>query len=96
MEPNSDATSSAPAAAVPAERKEKMRRRTQSEPGEQSAPITFSPRQLRVRAPKQPRLDRKQRKEAKEAAIMALLDETHRRRMEALGEAVEAAATSQQ
>jgi hypothetical protein len=93
MESNSDAPATAPAAAVPAERKEKKRRRTQSDPGEQ--PTAASPRQLRVRAPKPTQPDRKKRKEAKEAAIMALLDETHRRRMEALGEAVEAAATSQ-
>jgi hypothetical protein len=96
MEPNSDANATAPAAAVNVERKEKKRRRTQSDPGEQPTVIALSPRQLRVRAPKQPRLDRKQRKEAKQAAIMALLDETHRRRMEALGEAVEEAASSQQ
>jgi hypothetical protein len=97
LEPNSNATDAAVAAAVTAEPKQKKkRRRADSDPGEQPTVIAISPRQLRVRAIKGPQPDRNKHKKEKEAMILAQLDETHQRRLAALAEAAAASSTSKQ
>jgi hypothetical protein len=64
--------------------KPSKRRRTQSDPGEQQTVAAFSPRQMRVRAPKPIQPDRKKQKQEKEDAVLAQLDATHQRRLAAL------------
>jgi hypothetical protein len=68
------------AAAVP---KQSRKRRAVSDPGQQQpAPPALT--RLRVRAPKLPPPDRKRVKQEKEAAVMALLEQTHARRLAAI------------
>jgi hypothetical protein len=86
-----DATSTVPspsAAAAPNNRLPKRKRRAQSDPGQ---PPVFTPNRLRVRAPKPPAQDRKKQKQERQAAVLALLEETHARRMAALAAAASAA-----
>jgi hypothetical protein len=83
------AASSLPSAAA-ATRPEKRVRRAKSDPGEQQAVQTFSPRRLRLRAMKRPQPERRKLKQEKEDAASSLLEQTHARRVAALAAAAAA------
>ena len=81
---NSSSSSSAPS-------KPTHKRKSQSEPGQQSL-ITHN--RLRVRAPKPIATNTKKTKQEKEAEILALLDRTHARRMALLAAAAASSSSS--
>jgi hypothetical protein len=81
---------SASAATAVAARPEKRVRRAKSDPGEQQAVQTFSPRRLRLRAMKRPQPERRKLKQEKEDAASSLLEQTHARRVAALAAAAAA------
>jgi hypothetical protein len=82
----------APITAAP---KQSRKRRAVSDPG-QPPPALLARTRLRVRAPRPSPPDRKRLKQEKEAAAMALLEQTHARRVAAMAaaSAVTAAAAS--
>lgn len=83
---SSSASSSSSQSAAP-----RAKRTSKSDPGEQTVQIHS---RLRVRAPKPQEDDRKKQKLEKEANILALLEETHARRMVVLAAAASVSARS--
>lgn len=82
------AASSSPSTAPPPIRIK--RKRTQSDPGQNKIITSYSPRSMRVRAPKPIMADKKKLKLEEEKSIAHALDVTHKKRMAALKKAAAA------
>jgi hypothetical protein len=90
MEFNSVAAAAVGGAAAATEPLNKKRRRIQSDPGQEKIITSYSPRSLRLRAPKPVMPDKKRQKLEEEKAIARELDATHKKRMAALKKAATA------